>query len=61
MKTDCRDCIHVEICSSFIMPDSLVCDAFLSKSFVDKINAVGNPNPVSPEDIRKGLENVKGE
>ena len=28
---------------------------------VDKINAVGNPNPVSPEDIRKGLENVKGE
>lgn len=28
---------------------------------VDKINAVGNPNPVSPEDIKKALENAKGE
>ena len=28
---------------------------------VNKINAVGNPNPVSPEDIRKALENVKGD
>lgn len=60
MQTDCRDCIHVEVCA-FIMPDLPACNAFLSKSFVDKINAVGNPNPVSPEDIKKALENVKGE
>lgn len=28
---------------------------------IDKINAVGNPNPVWPEDIKKALENAKGE
>lgn len=60
MQTDCRDCIHVEVCA-FIMPDLPTCTAFLSKSFVDKINAVGNPYPVSPEDLKKALENVKGE
>lgn len=60
MQTDCRDCIHAEVCA-FIMPDLPACNAFLSKSFVDKVNTVGNSNPVSPEDIRKALENVKGE
>lgn len=28
---------------------------------IDKINAVGNPYPVSPEDLKKALENAKGE
>lgn len=28
---------------------------------VDKVNAVGNSNPVSPEDLKKALKNVKGE